>query len=108
MRDASGNLRFVHYLAKDAGPESGGGSLSFRGSREDHPVRFANGSEDERRLLSLIRSACRRSLGFDDSEFVKEPANWPGKKDGFSRMAMAAFLKHFPMAGSEGKPGAGD
>jgi hypothetical protein len=61
LRDGNGNLCFVHYLTKDAGPESGGGSLSYRVPKEDHPVRFASGSEDERRLLNLIRSApiCR-------------------------------------------------
>ena len=108
LRDANGNLRFVHYMTKDAGPARGGGSLSFRTEKDGRPVRFANGSEVERRLLELVRSACRRSFGSDDSEFLKEPRNWPGKKDGFSRMAMAALLRHFPMASSKGKPGAGD
>jgi hypothetical protein len=108
LRDANGSLRFVHYMTKDAGPERGGGTLSFRAEKDGRGVRFANGSEDERRLLELVRSACRRSFGSDDSEFLKEPRDSPGKKDGFSRLAMAALLRHFPVGGREERPGAGD
>jgi hypothetical protein len=96
LRDSKGVRSFVHFLTKDAGEEFGGGLLTFRSSKGGDGTTFARASEDEAKLLGFLKAACLSSFGSSDHEFLKDPSNWPGKKDGYDRMAMAALLRHFP------------
>ena len=66
-------------------------------------MRFPHGSKDEARLLNFLRAACVASFGSSDPEFLKEPDNWPGAKDGLDRLAMASLLRHFT---TKAEPGA--
>jgi len=93
LEDSKGKLRFVHYMTKDAGTEFGGGQLSYRLAKEEMGVRFANGSEDEKWLLSILRAACLRTFGTSDPAILK---NATGVPDAFSRMAMGKLLGQFP------------
>jgi len=95
LRDSKGTQSFVHYMTKDAGEEHGGGLLTFRAEKNSQGNTFARASEDETRLVNYLRAACVASFGSSDPEFLKAPSNWPGKKDGFDRMAMASLLRHF-------------
>lgn len=96
LRDSNGTSCFVHYRTKDAGEEHGGGLLTFRAEKEQKGTTFARGSEDETRLLQLLRAACVASYGSADPVVLKEPSNRPGATVGFDRMAMASLLRHFP------------
>ena len=94
LEDSKRNLGFVHYMTKDAGPEFGGGQLSYRRSKNETSIRFPNGSDDEKRLLSILRAACLTTFGTCDPLTLKNAA---GERDPFSRMAMGKLLGHFPL-----------
>lgn len=104
LRDSKSVESFVHYRTKDAGEELGGGLLTFQASRDGEKTTFTRASEDEARLLDFLRLACVASFGSSDPKFLKETSHWPGKNDGFDRMAMASILRHFSTkeAGQDG------
>jgi len=92
--DSNGKLGFVHYMTKGAGTEFGGGQLSYRRAQYEKGVLFANGSENEKLLLSILRSACLRTFGTSDPDALK---NAPGGPDVFTRMAVGKLLGHFSL-----------
>jgi hypothetical protein len=104
LRDAKGTQSFVHYMTMDAGAEFGGGLLSFRAKKEEKGTTFPRGSAEEASLLKLLRSACLSSFGSADPTYLKDPKNWPGKDDGFSRMAMGSLLGHFTTPATPAAP----
>jgi len=104
LQDADGNERFVHYMTKDAGAEFGGGMLSYRTDKNEKAKRFPNGSPDEKRLLTIIRSACVTSFGISNAVELSAANGSKVGKDGFRRMAMGALLRHFPLNAEQ--PGA--
>jgi hypothetical protein len=94
LEDSKKNLGVVHYTTKDGGPEHRGGQLSYRRSMNETSIRFSNGSDDEKRLLSILRAACLTTFGTSDPITLK---NTTGERDAFSRMAMGKLLGHFPL-----------
>jgi hypothetical protein len=104
LEDARGNLRFVHYMTEDAGPEFGGGYLSYRESQNGKSIKLVHGSKDEIRLLGILRNSCVNTFGTSDLEDLRNargPKAKPG--DGFSQMALASLLRHFPLFASSEK-----
>lgn len=93
LEDSKRNLGFVHYMTRDAGPD-GGGQLSYRRSKNETRIRFPNGNDDEKRLLSILRAACLTTFGTSDPLTLKNAA---GEHDPFSRMAIGELLGHFPL-----------
>ena len=95
LRGSGGERRYVHLMSPEVSPEDGGGMLSFRYEKGGKSTRLPPNSQDEKRLLQLLRTASVNTFGTSDYSALHNEKAGVTKNKGFSSLAMGSLFRRF-------------